>query len=100
MNPAGQLDMTALMAPFYRRMPFMSLFMVTILLVKVSLRIIADRCAYALGGRPRRASDPRRTMIALVLLPVSLGTLCVGLEGAIPGSTQSFVAGVSRAWGG
>lgn len=35
MNPAGQLDMTALMAPFYQRMPFMFLFMVTVLLVKV-----------------------------------------------------------------
>lgn len=104
MNPALQFDAAAAMVPFnqqfYHRMPFVFLFMVAILLVKVSLRIIADRCAYALGGRPRRAIDPGRTMIALLLLPVSLDMLYVGLEGAMPGSTQSFVTGMTQAWGG
>ena len=104
MNPAGQLDFTAMMAPFnqqfYHRMPFVFLFMVAVLLVKVSLRIIAERCAYALGGRPRRTVDPGRTAVALVLLPISLGLLYMGLEGAMPGTTQSFVTGVTQAWGG
>ena len=104
MNPAGQLDLTAILAPFnqqfYHRMPFVFLFMVAILLVKVSLRIIAARCANALGGRSKRAAEPGRTTIALVLLPISLGILYIGLEGAMPGTAQSFVTGVTQAWGG
>ena len=100
MNPAGQLDVTALMVPLYQHMPFVFVFMVAVLLVKLSLRIIADRCAYALSGRPRRSVNPGRTMAGLLLLPISLGMLYLGLEGAIPGSTQSFLNGLSLAWGG
>ena len=100
MNPAGQLDVTALMMPFYQRMPYVFVFMIAILLVKVSLRIIADRCAFALGGRSRRLDNPARTTAGLLLLPISLGMLYVGMEGAIPGSMQSFLNGVLLAWGG
>ena len=99
MNPAGQLDVTALMMPFYQRMPCMFVFMIAILLVKVSLRIIADKCASALGGQPRRLDNPGRTMAGLLLLPISLGMLYVGMEGAIPGSMQSFIKGVSASLG-